>query len=780
MPRSRSAEEDFGDIADPFRPNGIAPWVAWIPFGLVVLSLVALLLVPFVLRQATDARWEEISTEVSPARSDLGEVRLTLALEISAIRGYLLTGEEQFLRDFRAQLEDDEAAMDRLRERAAQLHPEVMERVDELSVLRERWRDPTEDFVAGRLSESEYVNRIPRQQALLREVLAASVRVDDAIVDVEQALRSDIQRYERTGIIVTALLALLALGSAVIVGWLNRRLRLLARLLRYRAEEEAALHEVARALSGAISVEEVVKQAADSAVSSTRASGAYIERVESDGEAVQVVAAAGSGVPALGLRLPPPGSLPEDLLEARAPELFASPGDIGRSMAPHLEKSCADCSGLIVPLRSARRLLGSLVLLRTPGKPPFGAKELRQAAALGDLTSAALRRVRLLEEAERRAAELTSIIHSIPDAIFIGTGERIGLANQPALEMLGFPTLEALNRDGSTPDELLDIRDPVSGEAIPPGETPYARALRGKPTARELLIRAADGDEDRYVRAAAAPVEVDGRIIGAVAISSDLTERKRVEEEREHLLAREIEARAEAEEAVRGRDDVLAVVSHDLRNPLNTISMSASTLKEMELSDEQQARQLEIILRAGNQMKRLIQDLLDVSRLERGRELNLERSSVEVPSLVREVCDAFRAQAEEKLLELVCDVAEPVQDVLADRDRLMQVFSNLVGNAVKFTPEGGRVAISAEQQGEFVRFEVADTGPGIPESQIPHLFESHWQERRTAHMGAGFGLRIARGIVRAHDGTIEVESQPGEGTTFRFTIPVQDPRSPSA
>jgi PAS domain S-box-containing protein len=234
----------------------------------------------------------------------------------------------------------------------------------------------------------------------------------------------------------------------------------------------------------------------------------------------------------------------------------------------------------------------------------------------------------------------------------------------------------------------------------------------------------------------------------------------------------------ESQRATRARDEVLAIVSHDLRNPLSTISMSGKLLLEKIPPEMQrERRQLEIIQRSAEWMNRLIQDLLEVARMEAGH-LPMERRREEVAPLVHDALELQRTLAEKKGIHLAAAVAEALPAVEVDRERIQQVLQNLIGNALRFTPEGGRISLRAWQgQGE-VHFSVADTGPGIAEEALPHLFEPFWQAGRTE--GAGLGLAIVKGIVEAHGGRIWVESQLGHGTTFIFTVPVRASVVPGA
>lgn len=245
-----------------------------------------------------------------------------------------------------------------------------------------------------------------------------------------------------------------------------------------------------------------------------------------------------------------------------------------------------------------------------------------------------------------------------------------------------------------------------------------------------------------------------------IELRMDIAERVRVE----HALQR----------AVQLRDEVLGVVSHDLRNPVNTVLLASAVLMESTASGEEQGtmrRQLEIIGRAARQMDHLIADLLDVASIGAGR-LSLELRHNDTATMVQAACETLRPIVEEAGIEFLCDIPADAPAVLADSDRIAQLLSNLVGNAAKFTPNGGRVEVGLEASDGEVRFHVTDTGEGIPAEELPHIFEQFWQARRDGRTGAGLGLAISHGIVEAHGGRIWAKSQDGRGSTFFFTIPV--------
>ncbi|MEX2376063.1 MAG: ATP-binding protein [Dehalococcoidia bacterium] len=230
----------------------------------------------------------------------------------------------------------------------------------------------------------------------------------------------------------------------------------------------------------------------------------------------------------------------------------------------------------------------------------------------------------------------------------------------------------------------------------------------------------------------------------------------------------------EAAEALRTRDRVLGIVAHDLRNPLGVIAMSAELLLDHDLGEIQENKQLQIIRRSADRMNRLIEDLLDIARIEQGQ-LRLSVSHRDPNEIVDEIVNSNASLASAGELSLESSPAA-TRPVLADYDRLIQVLTNLIGNAIKFTPAGGRISVAAENYRDCVRFSVSDTGPGIPENEIAQMFRPFWQGRARASGGAGLGLSVAKGIVEAHGGRIWVESTLGQGTTVSFTIPLASGR----
>ncbi len=248
--------------------------------------------------------------------------------------------------------------------------------------------------------------------------------------------------------------------------------------------------------------------------------------------------------------------------------------------------------------------------------------------------------------------------------------------------------------------------------------------------------------------------------------------------ERQRLLAAEnAELYEKARRALESRDEVYRIVAHDLRNPLSTMGL-ALQLMERQVTKKDLApafsRQLKTQRLCIAQMNRLIQDLLDAARLE-GGQLSMSRGLHMPEMIVASAFDQHRIQADDRGVTLTSHVDQGLPRIDGDARRIDQVLGNLISNALKFTPEQGRIEIAARADDRnFVCFSVTDTGQGIRQEDLPHLFDRFWQSDDSDRGGAGLGLAICKGIVDAHGGRIWVDSTLGEGTTFYFTIPTEE------
>jgi signal transduction histidine kinase len=290
----------------------------------------------------------------------------------------------------------------------------------------------------------------------------------------------------------------------------------------------------------------------------------------------------------------------------------------------------------------------------------------------------------------------------------------------------------------------------------------------------------------------AVPIHVAGQVRGLLVLGASAERREGPTDEtfacavadRIDMAISQTRLLRRAQRAVAARDRAVSIVSHDLRNPIGTIQICARALLEPDPPTVSGVRQMgDLILRSAAWMQQIVEDLLDRATLDAGR-LPLHR----VPTNVMEIMStaqamfATAARVNKVELELSSDPQLPL--VHADAHRLMQALANLLGNAIKFTPPGGRVRLTAEHVGapstmrgtedpeRSIRFSVSDTGPGIPAEDLRHVFDWFWHAQGDTRGGVGLGLSIARGIVEAHRGRLQVESTLGRGSTFSFTVPI--------
>jgi len=343
--------------------------------------------------------------------------------------------------------------------------------------------------------------------------------------------------------------------------------------------------------------------------------------------------------------------------------------------------------------------------------------------------------------------------------IAVDDDQRIIFFNEGAEKIFGW---SADDVDGAPLEVLLPDRFRAAHHAHVEGfGAAHGRArLMGE---RQQLSGLRRDGEEFPCEAAIQRLEVSGRNVFAVVLR-DITARQRAEDA--------------LRDAVTAREEMVGIVSHDLRNPANAVKMLAKSIVDDADGEPVPARVLErvaVMRQAAEQIDALIQDLLDTTRLA-GGPLSVRPRATDVVGLTTRAVQGLRPIADAGRVSLIAELSADLPAAFVDPDRFVQLLSNLIGNAIKFTPPDGEVVVTAELDAGELLFVVADTGEGISAEQLPHVFERFYQAPRAAgrtiRHGAGLGLPISRGIVEAHGGNIWISSTPGVGTSVRFSLPV--------
>ncbi|WP_437719824.1 PAS domain S-box protein [Sorangium sp. So ce861] len=404
--------------------------------------------------------------------------------------------------------------------------------------------------------------------------------------------------------------------------------------------------------------------------------------------------------------------------------------------------------------------------------------ERRLRAALDDARRVLAERERLEDELRRRERQLTSLMANSPDAIFrLDLDLRCTFMSPTSLAVTGLPPEHYVGRTPSQNGLPLEVCEA--------GEAACREAQRtGKPQRMEFSLGA------RRFRARYIPeLGPDGAVESFMGITEDVTAERQAEEERQKLLESERAARDEAERVSRVKDDFVATLSHELRSPINAILGWARILRSRTPEPQALARGLEVIERNARLQADMVSELLDMSRIVSGK-LRLDVQPVDLPAVLQGALDAIKLAAEAKGLMLVSSIESSVQpealSLKGDPARLQQVAWNLLSNAAKFTPAGGRIDVALRRVDAHAELSVTDTGPGIAPQFLPHLFERFRQADASStrkHGGLGIGLSIVKHLVELHGGTVQVTS-PGEGRGATFTVKLPlaglSPRAPGA
>jgi PAS domain S-box-containing protein len=375
------------------------------------------------------------------------------------------------------------------------------------------------------------------------------------------------------------------------------------------------------------------------------------------------------------------------------------------------------------------------------------------------------------EPDELAKAQLAAIVASSDDVIISKTLDGMITSWNPAAERLfGWTATEAIGQHITL--IVPEDRRAEENEVL-------ARIRRGERVDHFETVRCTKDGRLVDMLMTVSPIkDAAGRTVGASKVARDISERRRLEEQRALLLVREQAARYQAEALNTAKDELLATVSHELRTPLNSIFGWARMIQSGNLDEATRARAISTILRSASAQTRLVEDLIDLSRITTGR-MRLDFERMNLNATIETALDAVRPAARAKGITLEAALDESLDEIEGAPDRLQQVMWNLVMNSVKFTPSGGRVEISSRRGTNSLTIVVDDSGRGIPADVLPHVFEPFRQEDSSstrAYGGLGLGLALVRRLVELHGGQVVADS-PGkdQGATFTVTLPLQTP-----
>ena len=625
-------------------------WTTIVPVAFIIASLLPLVLLPIFFGRHTSKIRLEITDVAEPSRRAANAIQANLSTELDNIIAWQAIGQRQYRDEYlrlRAAQRHDYEGLSNL---GPKLGPEVAGNIRSLIKESDEWHADvaSSEFLDRKMPAEVFMTRMFEKHPSYDEAMRASSALEISIQESIDDRLTKISDAEKLSALLTIILTLLALTSAMLVAGLGRQMRLLAREAmgrRLEAEREAAEAKRARAAA---------------------------EREE-----------------------------------RRAAFLAMA----GQEMASSLdyEHAIATLARLIV---SNIAEICVIDLAESDGA-------LRRAAAAHRDT----------DREHELAARVGEIVREVPEALAWVIKER-------ETRIIGFAS-SLLAYAGVGPEEQRSL---LAVPLVSRGQT--------------LGVILAAAPESKIF------TQEDASLVGELSRHGSLA----IDNARLYF---------ESQQAVQAREEVLAIVSHDLRNPLNAVMLAASLLQTSDRIASDDREQLEIIDISAKRMQRLIEDLLDVTRMEGGRRLPIEPAPLDVESLFGETYELFNSQTARSSISLQYHAGDGLPPVYADRHRVLQVLSNLIGNAMKFTPVGGMITYRAESQDDAsVLITVTDNGPGIPKENLGDIFNPYWQAKRTARLGAGLGLPIAKGVVESHGGRIWVESEPGKGTKFFFTLPV--------
>ncbi len=495
-------------------------------------------------------------------------------------------------------------------------------------------------------------------------------------------------------------------------------------------QELDALYAIGKTVTATLDLEQVLAQVVEAAANMTRAEESLLMLVdESTGELYLRAAKNVDNGLAHGLRVRVDDSLLGRVVKSRRPILVAGP-DLQKIKTAYLIKAL-----LYVPLTLAPdRTIGVLGVSNKISEQPFTERDVLLLSAMADYAAIAIENAQLFSAVETERSELEAVLRGTADAVIVLDQEkRVLLCNPAARKDFHIETPDVTGRALSDVVRSQALRDLFER---PPSV--------GQPVRAEVQLA-----DNRTLQAQISAIEG----VGYAAVMQDITHLKELD---------------------RIKSEFVSVVSHDLRTPLTAIRGYVELLSRVGPLNPQQTEFVSRVLRSMKTISDLIGDLLDIGRIEAG--LEQEMAPCQLESIVRQAAESLQAVANEKHHSLILNIMPNLPPLLGNARRLEQVITNLIGNAIKYTPDAGKIDVTLKAKGPYLVLDVSDNGLGIPLEDQPHVFEKFYRVRNdeTADIGGtGLGLSIVRSVVEKHGGRVWVESKPGEGSTFIVLLPTQ-------
>jgi signal transduction histidine kinase len=767
----------------------------------VLVLLTAFLLV---LSHRMRASLAELDTRTTQAIGLGDEISAMFSGEVGAIIGFQATQQGSYSEAYDTQRTGIESRVRRLDAISASVGSTVRPRFQELQSGIDAWHRSvaSQEMTTRQLPAGKFRDVAFERLFVMRRAQDSTNAFNQAVLEYQTTERSRVQRLAYLFMALAVIFGPLALFALVLMVQVLRRLSATTSYLETRAREEEALRQVSQSLTAALTMDDVLRRVSEAIAFSVQAEDVCIEMINANRGELTCAAGIGSTVPPNGTTCPYVGSLAHDVLQDRQPRIVQAV-DVERrppSIFRDIIRRARHPGAMVIPLLAADQPLGAICVMRT--KTPFALEELPKVRILADMASIALQRALTVERLQQLEGQehllgaitaalassldyprtLKTVVHvavsQMADVCVIHLVERGRLyhaefAADPAKRDL---VRQLHDKHRARPDLSLSVETAM--------RTRQAQLVREFTDAR-LRDYSVDVEHFEVLRqleltsAIVAPLIVGPQTIGALVFlasgrhydDDDVSLAKRIAR-RAASAIHNAQLFAVANEAIQLREEVLRVVAHDLRNPLSVIQLSAERLAANVLPYETHQKLLQSITGASERMNRLIEDLLTIGRLRANQRLPLDLHREDSGTIVEQVCEIMERSAVAKSIALRGATKPALPPILVDRTRILQVLTNLVDNAIKFTPQGGSIVVSAEETDGQVMFAVKDTGCGIEPEHREKIFDPFWQASATAHLGAGLGLAIAKAVVEQHHGWIRVESTPGHGTTVSFALPV--------